>query len=142
MPPNHKWEEQFWPVYCRLRDYTWDLAVQYLMMRLMNQWGVRAMCHHFAKEAEAGNLNSFMDKDARRSFCNEVTRVETTLRQGNQMMGEINIHHRQIISDAANNPNSPYAYNPNKLARIFRIHFKIGTFLVLSNSHLVAIKSP
>ena len=63
-PPNHNWEEQLQPVYCRLGDYTWDLARQYPMMRLMNQWGVRAMCHHIVKEAEAGNLNGFMNEDS------------------------------------------------------------------------------
>ena len=75
------------------------------------------MCHHFAKEIEAGNFNSLIDKDTKCSFCNEVTRVETTLRQGNQMIGEINIHHRQHIRYMADVPNSLYAYNPNKLAR-------------------------
>ena len=35
--PNQEWKKQFWPVYCRLRDYNWDLAEQYPMMPLINQ---------------------------------------------------------------------------------------------------------
>ena len=58
------------------------------------------------------------------------------------MMEEINIYHRQNIRYVAGVPSSLYVYNPNKLARILRIHFKIGTLLVRSNSHLVAILSP
>ena len=63
-PQQDKWDKRFRPVYCSLRNWSWNLAAQYPMNCLLNQWGTRAMCHHIVKEAEAGNLNGFMNEDS------------------------------------------------------------------------------